>query len=96
MIALNGPLKVWANNEGRMHFMTVPEEISGEIKARALMDRRGFGSVRVEVTLRDVTWRTSVFPSKDNGGYFLPVKMDVVRKTDLAVGDEITLTLELL
>ena len=96
MITLTGPLKLWTNEEGRMHFMSVPEEISGEIRGQALMVRRGFGSVRVEVTLRDLTWRTSVFPSKSSGGYFLPVKMDVVRKTDIAAGDEVTVRLEIL
>lgn len=95
MITVTGPLKVWSNDEGGMHFMNVPEERSAEIKAQALMVRRGFGSVRVEVTLDDVKWRTSVFPQK-SGGYFLPVKMDVVRNADIAAGDEVTLTFELL
>lgn len=95
MISLTGPLKMWSNDEGRMHFMSVPEELSSEIRAHALMVRRGFGSVRVEVTLDGVTWRTSVFPSKSSGGYFLPVKMDVVRKADIAAGDEVTVRLAL-
>jgi hypothetical protein len=96
MITVTGPLKMWSNDEGRMHFMSVPAELSGEIKAHALMVRRGFGSVRVEATIGDVTWRTSVFPSKSTGGYFLPVKMDVCRREELMAGDEITVTLELL
>ena len=96
MITLTGPLKMWANDEGRMHFMSVPEELSGEIRAHSMLVRRGFGSVRVEVTLDDITWRTSVFPSKSSGGYFLPVKMDVLRKTGTAAGDEVTVELELL
>lgn len=96
MITVTGPLKMWSNDEGRMHFMSVPAELSGEIKAHALMVRRGFGSVRVEVTIGDVTWRTSVFPSKSTGGYFLPVKMDVCRRAELMAGDEVTVTLELL
>jgi Domain of unknown function (DUF1905) len=96
VITVTGPLKMWSNNEGRMHFMSVPAELSGEIKAHALMVRRGFGSVRVEVTIGHVTWRTSVFPSKSTGGYFLPVKMDVCRREELIAGDEITVTLELL
>lgn len=96
MISLTGPLKMWSNDEGRMHFMSVPEELSSEIRAHALMVRRGFGSVRVEVTLDDVTWRTSVFPSKSSGGYFLPVKIDVMRKADIAAGDEVTVELQLL
>jgi hypothetical protein len=75
MIVMTGQLKMWSNDEGRMHFMSVPAELSGEIKAHAMMVRRGFGSVRVEVTLDEIVWRTSVFPVKSSGGYFLPVKM---------------------
>jgi hypothetical protein len=95
MIEVTGPLKVWSNEEGRMHFMNVPETLSEEIKAQSLLVRRGFGSVRVEVTIDDVTWRTSVFPQK-NGGYFLPVKMDVIRKTDISPGEDVTVRLALL
>ena len=95
MIEVTGSLKVWSNEEDRMHFMNVPVELSEEIKAHSLLVRRGFGSVRVEVTIDDVTWRTSVFPQK-SGGYFLPVKMDVIRKTDISPGDEVTVWLALL
>jgi hypothetical protein len=96
MIVMTGPLKMWSNDEGRMHFMSVPAELSGEIKAHAMMVRRGFGSVRVEVTLDEIVWRTSVFPVKSSGGYFLPVKMEVVRKAEIAAGDEVTVRLDLL
>ena len=95
MITLTGPLKMWSNDEGRMHFMSVPAELSAEIKAHGLLVRRGFGSVKVEVRLDDVIWRTSVFPSKDTGGYFLPIKIDVVRKAGVAAGHEVTVELEL-
>jgi hypothetical protein len=96
MIVMTGPLKMWSNDEGRMHFMSVPAELSGEIKAHAMMVRRGFGSVRVEVTLDEIVWRTSVFPVKSSGGYFLPVKMEVVRKAEIAAGDEVTVRLDLI
>ena len=95
VITLKAPLKVWSNDEGRMHFVSVPEEVSGEIRAHSLGTPRGFGSVRVEVTLAGVTWLTSLFPVK-SGGYFLPVKVDVCRKTGIAEGDDVTVELELL
>jgi hypothetical protein len=96
MISATGPLKIWSNDEGRMHFMSVPEGLSGEIRAHSMLVRRGFGSVRVEVTVEDFTWRTSLFPSKESGGYFLPIKMEVLRKTGIAAGDQVTADLELL
>lgn len=96
MISLAGPLKIWTGEEGSSHFMTVPEDLSGEIRAHAMLVRRGFGSVRVEATIGEVTWRTSVFPSKSSGGYFLPVKIDVCRRLGIVAGDEVRVELELL
>ncbi|QIL02489.1 DUF1905 domain-containing protein [Sphingomonas sinipercae] len=96
MIAFASLLWTWRSEAtGSWYFVTVPEEQSGEIKAHAFGSPRGFRSVRVEATIRDVTWRTSVFPQKD-GGYLLPVKADVRRRAGLAEGDELTVTLELL
>ena len=95
MITLTGPLKIWTNDEGSVHFMSLPEEMSGEVWAHSLAYRRGFGSVRVEVTLDTETWRTSLFPVKA-GGYFLPVKVAICRKVGIVAGDEVTVELELL
>lgn len=75
--------------------MTLPESLTGEIRSQAMLVRRGFGSVKVEATVLGFTWRTSVFPSK-SGSYFLPVKIDVLRKTGIAAGDEVTVEIELL
>ena len=96
MISFTGPLKLWRNAEGSAHFMSVPEDFHLEIRAHALLVRRGFGSVKVEVTIKDVTWRTSMFPVKDSGGYFLPVKIDVVRKTGIFEGDDVSVLIKLL
>jgi hypothetical protein len=94
-VIITGPLKIWTSADGRMHFMSVPDDRSGEIRLHALEMPRGFGSVRVEVSLGAISWRTSVFPVK-SGGYFLPIKIDVVRKAGIAAGDEDTVGLELL
>lgn len=104
MITFAAPLKTWTFADKALHFMSVPAELAGEIRAHAMMARRGFGSVKVEVTVEGpsassgqaFTWRTSIFPSKDTGGYFLPVKIEVLRKTGIRPGDEVTVELELL
>lgn len=95
MITISGPLKIWTGDEGSSHFMSVPESATADIRSQAMVLRRGFGSVKVEATVRGFTWRTSVFPSK-GGSYFLPVKVDVLRNTGIAAGDEVTVEIELL
>ena len=96
MITITSLLWIWkGESAGRWYFITVPDEESGEIRAQAFCSPRGFGSVRVEATIGDVTWRTSVFPL-NSGGYLLPVKAAVRRDTEIASGDEVTVTLKLL
>ena len=95
MINVISTLRLWNGASAAWHFIDVPAEVASEIRAHSLLSRGGFGSVRVEATIADVTWRTSVFPQK-SGGYFLPVKADVRRRAGIAAGDEVSVTLELL
>jgi hypothetical protein len=95
MITVTGPLWLWSGEGGSWHFISVPEELSSEIRAQSLVHRGGFGSVRVEATIGEVSWRTSVFPQK-GGGYILPVKAEVRRRADIGAGEQVTLTLEML
>ena len=102
MIAVTGPLWLWSGGQGSWHFLTVPEEIAGEIRAHSLLARGGFGSVKVEAVIgpstgsgQAVRWRTSVFPQKA-GGYILPVKASVRRDAGIVAGDEVSFELEIL
>lgn len=95
MITVTSPLWIWTGQSaGSWHFLTIPEEQSGEFRAEAFGNRRGFGSVKVAAAIGGVRWRTSVFPMKD-GGYLLPVKADVRKKAGIAAGDDVTVEIEL-
>ena len=95
MLHLTATLWRWSGEGGSWHFLTIPEDLCGEFRAQSLLRRGGFGSVRVEASIDDVTWRTSVFPQK-SGGYILPVKADVRRRADIGPGEEVDLTLEII
>ena len=75
-------------------FVTVPADETDEIRLRS-GPPRGFGSVRVEVTVGASTWRTSVFPDTARG-FVLPVKKQVRRAESLDVGDSARFVLRLL
>ncbi|HVE98496.1 MAG TPA: DUF1905 domain-containing protein [Mycobacteriales bacterium] len=82
------------DGQGSWHFVTVPGDLGEELSAR-VGPRRGFGSVRVEVTVGSTTWRTSVFPSKE-AGYVLPIKRSVRLGEQLDVGDAVDVRLAVL
>jgi hypothetical protein len=95
VIRFTAQLQLWSGASASWHFIAVPDEFGGEIRAHTLGMRRGFGAVKVEVRIDHVTWRTSIFPMKA-GGYFLPVKADVRRKAGIAPADDVTLEIDLL
>lgn len=83
------PLWRWtARNEdagGAWFFVSLPFELSDVIEAEAVPGK-GFGSVRVEVSVGASTWRTSVFPSAEEKTYVLPVKKAVRTAESLVEG----------
>ena len=57
--------------------------------------KKGFGSIRVTVTLGKTKWKTSIFPDKQSGAYVLPLKKEVRRAEGIDAGDTITFTLDI-
>ena len=100
-VDVTATLWIWASLEAAAswHFVTIEGEAADAIRATALMQRleggqrRGWGSIRVSATIGDTNWQTSVFPSRENGGYLLPVKATVRKAESLAAGDEVTVHL---
>ncbi len=80
---------LWLHPGGSWHFVSVPADTSEEIDDLASGIRRGFGSLRVGVTVGTTTWQTSIFPDSRNGTYLLPVKREVRLAEKLVVGDDI-------
>lgn len=76
-------------------FASLPEDASDEIRELAGTVPRGFGAVRVKVTLGGSTWRTSIFPDAKAGVYVLPLKRSIRTAEGVEAGDTATIRVEL-
>jgi len=77
------------------HFVSVDKKTGEKInKSVAGKLKRGFGAVRVEVTLGKCVWQTSIFPDKRSGTYLLPLKMQVRKKEGIMAGDKVLFKIE--
>ena len=76
-------------------FVSLPTDLADDVLDLAAPVARGFGSVRVEVSLGATTWHTSLFPSKGSGTYVLPIKKAVRRAEGLEAGDAVTVTIRM-
>ena len=74
-------------------FVSLPTAVADDVLDLVGDRARGFGSVRVEVTIGGTTWRTSIFPSTDT--YVLPVKKSVRTAEHLEIGDTVAVHLRL-
>lgn len=86
-------------NNGTWHFLTIDGEAGDALSGTALMRRlegnaRGFGSIRVSARIGGTSFATSVFPSKADGGWILPLKAAVRKAEGIGEGDEVEVSLE--
>ncbi len=99
---MSGPLWLWRGKakdgtptKTAWFFITINGAVADAIRAAAPGRMAAWGSVYVSVTIGRTTWRTSLFPSKDVGGYLLPIKASVRKAEGLAEGDSAAVTLAL-
>ncbi len=77
------------------HFVTLPFDEADEIDEITRGSQRGFGSVRVRVTIGSSTWHTSLFPDSKARSYVLPVKKPVRTAEGIVAGDQVDVPIEL-
>ena len=81
-------LWLWeARSTDKWTFVSLPTDLADEILDVAGPVSRGFGSVRVDVTIGNTHWRTSIFPASTAGTYVLPIKKAVRVTEGLDAGD---------
>jgi hypothetical protein len=88
-------LWLWQARSDSWTFLSLPTDVADDVLDRAGSTPRGFGAVRVEVTIGRTTWRTSVFPDSAASTYVLPVKKAVRVAEGIAAGDTARVRLRL-
>ena len=93
--SFTGEVWLWEAKTAAWHFVTLPEDMSEDIKAFTKHLARGFKSVKLEVSIGETHWKTSIFPSKERGAYILPIKKSVRIAEDITVGSSVTFNLHI-
>lgn len=99
-LTITETLKIYHGEKAAWHFLSIEGEEAAKIKfftdpVNTGKKRRGWGAVKVKATIGDTTWETSMFPSKDTGGYFLPVKKQVRTAEKLIAENEVIINLKI-
>lgn len=81
------------SGKGSWHFVTLPQDISADIKTFTRHLTKGFRTVRVSVSVGDSQWKTSIFPDSKLGAYVLPIKAAIRKAEGLKHGDSVSVKL---
>jgi hypothetical protein len=91
VIGFSADLWEWTG-KAAWFFVTLPVDDAEDIR-EMVPERRGFGSVRVEVEIGSSRWKTSIFPDSGSGSYVLPIKKSIRQAERIAEGDTLHVTL---
>ena len=94
-IEFSGTMHRWVNNPS-IYLVSVPKELSDEIKEISEGLTNGWGSLKVEATIGSTVWRTSIFPDSKSGLFDLPLKAEVRKKNTLKAGSLVKVHLNVL
>ena len=73
-------------------FVSVPTDLSAEIKTISSMVTYGWGVIPAIVTIGTTEYKTSLFPRGEN--YLVPVKIAVQRAEGVQLGDLVAVRME--
>ena len=92
---------LWTTDKTAWHFIRLPEEEADLVRffcqARYEHKRsRGFQAIKVEVSINETKWQTSIFPDKAHHSFILPLKKSVRDAQGLEANQQVRLTMRLL
>jgi hypothetical protein len=91
-IEFSGKIWFW-RGPAPWYFVTVPAELSSDLKAISSLVTYGWGVIPVTARTGQTEWQTSLFPKDDQ--YIVPIKASVRKAEYLGLDDEVTIQLEI-
>ena len=86
--------EIWKySGKGAWYFVTIPEELSREIRETAQWQEEGWGRLKTIAKINDVVWDTSIWFDKKANAYLLPLKADIRKQLKLEEGMKIEVML---
>ena len=88
--------KVWKHSgQSGWYFITVPKDISAEIRTHSKWQEEGWGRLNIQATIHQTHWQSAIWFDTKHDSYLLPIKAEIRRKYDIKEGDDVVMTMVL-
>ncbi|TYA70120.1 DUF1905 domain-containing protein [Seonamhaeicola marinus] len=80
--------KMWTGETaGSWYFMSLPSEISKEIRANFQWQEEGWGRMKVVAKIKDLEWKTSIWFDSKLDIYVLPIKAEIRKRAEIKLNE---------
>lgn len=97
---MNGKIKyefssqLWQHNgPGGWHFVSVPEDLSKEIRENLKWQEEGWGRLKAAAKINNTKWDTAIWFDTKRNTYLLPLKADIRKKENIETGHDLAVTI---
>lgn len=73
--------------------MSVPPEISKEIRKYLGSEEEGWGRLKAKAQIRDTEWQTAIWFDTKRNTYLLPLKSEIRKKEEIQTGTAVRITI---
>lgn len=80
---------------GGWHFVSLPPEMSSEIRLHFQNEEQGWGRLSAAVTLGAIAWESALWFDTKRNTYLLPIKTEIRKKAGLTVGTTLSLVVRI-
>jgi hypothetical protein len=86
--------EIWRyNGTGGWFFITMPVDLSKEIRDMLQWQEEGWGRLKVSAIINTLEWKTSIWFDTKLNTYLLPIKAEIRKKANLENGTIVTVSI---
>lgn len=88
--------KIWKSDSvGGWYFVSLPKEISKEIRENLKWQEEGWGRMKASATVKRFEWDSAIWFDKKLDTYLLPLKAVIRKKASLKLDERITVSISI-
>lgn len=85
---------IWQHNSsGGWYFVTLPIELSNEIRENLQWQEEGWGRMKASAQIETMTWDTAIWYDTKLKSYLLPIKSEVRKKLNLSSNQSVEISI---
>ena len=86
--------KMWKHNStGAWYFVSLPKNLSNEIRKNLKWQEEGWGRMKVTSQLNELSWETAIWFDSKTDTYLLPIKAEIRKKGNLTINTHLKINI---